>query len=133
MAKAKWGKKRTCPSCGAPFYDLKRKHPVCPKCDTPLAEPSAAKPKRAQPEETAAVTEEPATPPAETVADAVVEKTGKDVVDEGDEAVIGEVDEVDDDNDDDDELIEDASDLGEDDDDMSEVKEHIDPEVEDKS
>ena len=33
----------------------------------------------------------------------------------------------------DDELIEDTSDLGEDDDDMSEVKEHIDDGVEDKT
>ena len=32
MTKAKLGKKLTCSNCGAKFYDLKKKQPVCPKC-----------------------------------------------------------------------------------------------------
>lgn len=32
LNKADWGKKRTCDSCGARFYDLGRKVPACPKC-----------------------------------------------------------------------------------------------------
>ncbi len=32
MARANWGAKRTCPSCGARFYDLGRAPIVCPKC-----------------------------------------------------------------------------------------------------
>ena len=32
MAKAELGDKQTCPSCGAKFYDLKRRPAVCPKC-----------------------------------------------------------------------------------------------------
>ncbi len=34
MAKAELGTKRFCPSCEANFYDLKKKLPVCPKCET---------------------------------------------------------------------------------------------------
>ena len=32
MNKAKLGNKLTCSNCGAKFYDLKKKQPVCPKC-----------------------------------------------------------------------------------------------------
>jgi uncharacterized protein (TIGR02300 family) len=35
VAKITWGTKRTCPSCGARFYDLRRSSVACPKCDTP--------------------------------------------------------------------------------------------------
>ena len=44
MAKAKkdLGTKLICQSCGAKFYDLKKKNPVCPKCDEAYV---AAKPK----------------------------------------------------------------------------------------
>ena len=34
MAKAEWGTKRICPSCGARYYDMKKKTPVCPSCNT---------------------------------------------------------------------------------------------------
>mgnify|MGYP001478222359 CR=1 FL=1 len=30
--KAKLGNKLTCSNCGAKFYDMKKKQPVCPKC-----------------------------------------------------------------------------------------------------
>lgn len=32
MAKAEWGIKRSCQSCGARFYDLQRSPITCPKC-----------------------------------------------------------------------------------------------------
>lgn len=34
VVKPEWGVKRTCHSCGAKFYDLKRDPIVCPKCGT---------------------------------------------------------------------------------------------------
>ena len=34
MSKAEWGLKRICPSCGAKYYDMKKKAPVCPSCGT---------------------------------------------------------------------------------------------------
>ena len=34
MIKSRWGTKLACHKCGAIFYDLKKKRPVCPKCDT---------------------------------------------------------------------------------------------------
>lgn len=34
MAKAEWGLKRVCPSCGARYYDMKKHPPVCPSCGT---------------------------------------------------------------------------------------------------
>ena len=46
MAKITWGTKRTCPSCGARFYDLRRSSVVCPKCDTPYRGEINVKPKR---------------------------------------------------------------------------------------
>ena len=32
MSKPAWGTKRVCPSCGARFYDLRRKPITCPVC-----------------------------------------------------------------------------------------------------
>lgn len=34
MAKAEWGLKRVCLSCGARYYDMKKNPPVCPSCGT---------------------------------------------------------------------------------------------------
>ena len=34
VIKSRWGTKLACHKCGAIFYDLKKKRPVCPKCDT---------------------------------------------------------------------------------------------------
>ncbi|NTU76878.1 MAG: TIGR02300 family protein [Alphaproteobacteria bacterium] len=34
MAKAEWGSKRICPHCGARYYDMKKRPPVCPSCGT---------------------------------------------------------------------------------------------------
>src|SRR5688572_4189046 len=34
LAKAELGEKQVCPSCGAKFYDLRRRPAMCPKCST---------------------------------------------------------------------------------------------------
>ena len=34
MAKVELGDKQVCPSCGAKFYDLRKRPAVCPKCTT---------------------------------------------------------------------------------------------------
>ena len=149
MAKSEWGMKRTCQDCGAPFYDLKKKNIVCPKCGTTFDSAPPAKPKRPAPVEKLApapveklapkpdaVKEEAKTkaPPLPNVdgdGDGAKTAAGKD-----DKKVSPESDdEADTDagDDDDKDLIEDTSDLGRDDDDMSEVKEHIDDGVEDKN
>ena len=147
MAKPEWGKKLTCQSCGAPFYDLNKKTPECPKCGTPFNTAQSVKQKRA-------ASETPSPAPAKAKADeAAAEKakvtikadkkdlkpapakdikTAADKTDPDLEAGDGAGTDVGDEGKND-ELIEDTSDLGEDDDDMSEVKEHIDDGVEDKT
>ncbi len=49
MAKSEWGEKRTCQSCGAPFYDLKKKNIECPKCGAAFVLVPPAKPQRPPP------------------------------------------------------------------------------------
>lgn len=34
MVNPDWGIKRTCHSCGAKYYDFKKKEPACPSCGT---------------------------------------------------------------------------------------------------
>jgi hypothetical protein len=34
VAKAEWGRKRNCQSCGTAFYDMQKSPIVCPKCGT---------------------------------------------------------------------------------------------------
>lgn len=48
MAKAEWGVKRTCLSCGARFYDLQRETITCPACGAPYDLTSLHKPRRAR-------------------------------------------------------------------------------------
>ncbi len=151
MTKTDLGIKHTCQNCGTRFYDLDRTPPACPKCGTKLD--ATPPPKSPPPSKPAARKTKPAATPVKTVAAAETVKAvstfseeGKDndgdadgiekiLIEETDlkevennEAVLQEAG-----NDDDDELIEDASDLGEDDDDVSEVMEHVDEGVEDKN
>jgi len=70
MAKPEWGVKRTCPSCGARFYDLTRNPAVCPKCGHEFDPATALKPKRAKGEKPAK-----AAPAAEPEAE-VIEEAG---------------------------------------------------------
>lgn len=149
MAKSEWGMKRTCLDCGAPFYDLKKKNIVCPKCGTVFDPAPPAKPKRSAPVEKPAPepdvvpgpVEEEATEKAEPFAKEKKDAAGDGAAGDGaagdgaaGDGADGDGAPKDDDGDDDDkDLIEDTSDLGRDDDDMSEVKEHIDDGVEDKN
>ena len=142
MADPAWGKKRTCLSCGAPFYDLKKKNIECPKCGAAFSLTPPARPKRPpppaekpKPEDTSVI--EPAEDTVDTAAKAGdapksddkgpesgAGDNDKDKAGDGDGAEADEKVDA---------LVENASDLGEDDDDMSEVKEHIDDGVEDKN
>lgn len=106
MAKPEWGAKRQCKSCGAKFYDLNRMPVMCPKCEAELVIESAA-PSRppAKPE-----------PKAKAVKPAVEAKPAKAKTTDGDELL-----ELEDEESADEDYLEDASELGEDEEDMSEV------------
>ncbi len=143
MAKSEWGMKRTCQDCGAPFYDLKKKNIVCPKCGAAFIHAPAAKPKRMAPVEKPApkpvAVEEKTLPPAkvdgagDVAGDGAKAAAGKDGKDKSPEGEVN-TEALDDGGDDDDkDLIEDTSDLSHDDDDISEVKDHIDDGVQDKN
>ena len=134
MAKPEWGIKRFCQNCGARFYDMRRDPPTCPKCGTPFAPRPLVRQRRATP----AVAAGPA-PVVKTDEDLGVEIPPFDdqIPDDAED------DEFDDSDEDiepikaeaeDDALLEDASELGEDDDDMSEVMDHVsDPDLSDRS
>ena len=46
MVKPECGKKLSCPSCGARFYDLNKDPAICPKCETKVDVQSVLKPRR---------------------------------------------------------------------------------------
>ena len=104
------------------YYDLRRKIIVCPKCGADYVHPTNIKDKHRPP---VPVAREPIPTPAKQVMAANDDEDAK-LLDDN-----INVEDVDNDEKDD-ELIEDASDLRVDDDDISEVKEHIDIDVEDK-
>ncbi|HEX6978112.1 MAG TPA: TIGR02300 family protein [Alphaproteobacteria bacterium] len=106
MAKPEWGLKRTCQSCGAHFYDMRRDPAVCPKCGTEFDPEAVLKSKRAKPTERIAPAEIPE-------ADDQLESIADDELIDADE---GEEEEV----------IEDTSELGEDDEDVADVIENVD-------
>ena len=97
MAKPEWGTKRICQSCSAPFYDLRRDPIACPKCNAPFDPEAVLKSRRGRGVEEAPVAKPK--PKPEAAADEL--------------AIVGE--ELIDDEDEDDEILEDASDLGDDD------------------
>ena len=104
MVKPAWGTKRTCQSCDAKFYDLNRNPVVCPKCGAIYDPEASLKTRRSRPAEKVVPLK-----PEPKAADLELEIEGEEAEEiEGDEA-------------EDEELIEDASELGEDDEDMAEV------------
>jgi uncharacterized protein (TIGR02300 family) len=127
LAKPEWGLKRTCPTCSARFYDLRRETITCPVCETVYDPDRLPKPKRGGPvareEKVAAPVRRPV--PVEDDEEAVEEEAATVEIDELEEAGDDEAETEEGD------LIEDTSDLGEDDDDIGEVMEHVD-EDEDK-
>lgn len=93
MPKPELGTKRTCPSCGAAFYDLGKNPAVCPKCESAFQPPAKVRipletiePRAAQPVESATA---PSAPPPDGRAE-----TFEDNGDEDEDDLIDEDDEV---------------------------------------
>ena len=110
VTNAKLGNKLTCSNCGAKFYDLKKKQPVCPKCGEDYV---VQKPKTRRPPAAA----EPARAPAPA-------PDAKETTDGEEGLITPELeDEIleDDDEGEDDSVIEDTSDIGGDEEDIGEV------------
>jgi len=118
VAKPEWGTKRICPSCGTRYYDLMRRPVICPKCATPFDPEAFLKSRRARP---AAPVEKELEPVGAEELDTDVETEEEgDIAAEEEEALpLEEAEEEDE------ELLEDASELGEDEDDMAEVIENV--------
>ena len=119
MSKPEWGTKRICPSCGTRYYDMTRDPIVCPKCSTPFDPEAFLKSRRSRP---APPVEKELEPVGAEEIDADVETEEAEPAEEGEEGVPLE------ENEEDEELIEDASELGEDEDDMAEVIENVEEE-----
>jgi len=122
LAKLEWGTKRICPSCGARYYDLQRDPVTCPKCSTPFDPEAFLRARRARP---AAPVEKELEPVVADEIDGDLETAEVEAAeDEEEEAGValeeGEEEEE--------ELIEDASELGEDEDDMAEVIDNVEEE-----
>jgi uncharacterized protein (TIGR02300 family) len=119
VAKPEWGAKRICPSCGTRYYDLLRRPVICPKCATPFDPEAFLKSRRTRP---AVPVEKEREPVGADELDTEVEteeEEGDVVVEEEEALPIEEAEEEDE------ELLEDASELGEDEDDMAEVIENV--------
>ena len=103
MTKPEWGTKRTCQSCSAHFYDL-RKDPIhCPKCGATYDPEAILKSRRRTPEKVAA----PVKPVKPVVAEELPDvEADVEAEEAGEEA---------------DDVIEDTSELGEDDEDIPET------------
>src|SRR3954452_7951708 len=119
VAKPEWGTKRICPSCGTRYYDLMRDPVVCPKCATPFDPEAFLKSRRTRP---AAPVEKELEPVGAEEIDADLETEEAEPAEEEEEGVPLE------ENEEEEELIEDASELGEDEDDMAEVIENVEEE-----
>ncbi len=132
MAKPEWGSKRTCPSCGARFYDLRRETIVCPVCNTVYDPERQPKTRRG------GLVRDEALVVTRTEDGAAIEDAAE--LDDADEEIEDdaaadteggdtEAEEIKSEGTD---LIEDTSDLGEDDDDIGEVMEHLDDDLDEK-
>ena len=130
MVKPELGTKRICPNCGARYYDLHRDPVICPKCKAAFDPETVLKTRRARPAPPPEVPIEPVVDeeidttivPEEVEVEAEAEEVAIEGAEEA-EAEEGEEEEED-------EVIEDASELGEDEDDMAEVIENIEEEDE---
>jgi uncharacterized protein (TIGR02300 family) len=117
LAKPEWGTKRICPSCGTRYYDLMREQVICPKCSTPYDAEAFLKARRSRP---AAPVEKELAPVGDEVdteleVEETAEEEGAVALAEGDEE-------------EEEEILEDASELGEDEDDMAEVIDNVEEE-----
>jgi uncharacterized protein (TIGR02300 family) len=124
LSKAEWGTKRICPSCGTRYYDFGRALGAikCPKCGTEFDPEAFLKTRRArapapvEKEVVPVVAEEAEAEPGLDADEAEVVEEGEGAETEGEEE--------------EEEVIEDASELGEDEDDMAEVIENVEDEEE---
>jgi len=123
LAKPEWGTKRICPSCGARYYDLLRDPVVCPKCATPFDPEAFLKARRARP---AAPVEKELAPVVAGDLDTDLDTEDVEVVEDEEEEEAVPLEEAEEEEDE--ELIEDASELGEDEDDMAEVIDNVEEE-----
>jgi uncharacterized protein (TIGR02300 family) len=121
LAKPEWGTKRICPSCGTRYYDLLRDPVVCPKCSTPFDPEAFLKARRSRP---AAPVEKELEPVGADDIDADLETEEADPAEEEEEEGVP----LEEGEEEDEELIEDASELGEDEDDMAEVIDNVEEE-----
>ena len=122
MVKPEWGTKRLCLECGAKFYDMLRDPITCPACETVLKPDAPPKSRRAGAAATKAKAK-PAPvkvekPPPEAATEAVTAATGN-----GDDPAAEIADVAVDNTGGRQDIIEDATELGEDEDDMAEVLE----------
>ena len=109
MTKPEWGTKRKCLSCGAFFYDMKKKTFTCPKCG-----------KEYNAEEIEAAKLEAALKSVSNIKALQEELDEEDIV----ASAVGDV-EFQDSEDGSEDLLEDPADLGDDDHDMAEVKDNV--------
>lgn len=116
MAKLEWGTKHTCQHCGVKYYDLQRKPAICPKCGAEFNPDALLRSRRSKP----AVADKDE-PDAKKPADVEASDEDTETDDEALAALGEEADDLVDGDDEDDELMEDASELGEDDEDMADV------------
>jgi len=112
VTKAKLGNKLTCSNCGAKFYDLKKKQPVCPKCGEAYV---VQKPKTRRASAPAEQTPAPAPAPAPDTTEKTEGEDGL-ITPELEDELLEDGDEGEDDS-----VIEDTSDIGGDEDDIGEV------------
>src|SRR5580658_6113245 len=119
LAKPEWGTKRICPSCGTRYYDLLREQVVCPKCSTPYDPEAFLKARRSRP---VAPVEKELAPVGDDV-DTDVEVEEAEVAEDEEALPLADAEEEEEE-----ELIEDASELGEDEDDMAEVIDNVEEE-----
>jgi uncharacterized protein (TIGR02300 family) len=144
LAKPEWGTKRICHSCGTRFYDLLRAPIVCPSCGTEFDPEALLRTRRSRSvvSEREPVVVEPEAPEAEAPEEEIeVEPEAAEAVEDEEEAEEATVDEEggeeeegeaeeEEEEEEEEDLIEDASELGEDEDDMAEVIDQVDPEDE---
>ena len=116
MSKPEWGTKHTCQSCGAKYYDLNRSPVICPKCGTEFDPDALLRSRRIR--TTTAKPEAPvaAAKPAKKAAAETADESELDEID-GE----GKIDPLVDEEGDEEDMIEDASELGEDEDDVADV------------
>jgi uncharacterized protein (TIGR02300 family) len=119
LAKPEWGTKRICPSCGTRYYDLLREQVICPKCSTPYDPEAFLKARRSRP---VAPVEKELAPVGED-ADVELETEEVEAVEDEEAVPLADADEEEEE-----ELMEDASELGEDEDDMAEVIDNVEEE-----